>query len=190
MPTPVLGAAFAAVLMMTISVPAAAQIPQSQSRDAPGAGSASTAEQWFERLKKVQGTWRGAVTTSPAIPQMAGDTMKVVMRTTSLGNAILHNMTSARRPDDPITMIYLENDRLVLTHYCDAGNRPRMEGKLSSDGTTLTFDMVDISGPMKHGHMHRAVFSFVDDNHHVEEWSFKLPNGANMVARFDLQRVK
>jgi hypothetical protein len=117
--------------------------------------------------------------------------MQATLRVTSNGNAILHEM-KAEGPDDPITMFYLDGDRLLLTHYCDAGNRPRMAGKLSPDGKTLEFDFVDVGNysPSQGGHMQHAVFTMIDANHHTEEWTFMLEGKPPMVARLDLQRAK
>ena len=39
--------------------------------------------------------------------------------------------------DDMISMLHLDADRLLMTHYCGAGNQPRMQAEASSDGKTF-----------------------------------------------------
>jgi hypothetical protein len=102
----------------------------------------------------------------------------------------MHEMRVGDNPDDPITMLYLDDDRLLLTHYCDAGNRPRMVGKVSPDGKTVTFDFLDVAGNTQYGHMHHAVFTIIDANHHTEDWSFMEPGDKLAHPHFDLQRTK
>jgi phage tail protein X len=78
----------------------------------------------------------------------------------------------------------------MLTHYCDAGNRPRMAGKMSPDRKTVEFDFLDVAGSTEYGHMHHAVFTVIDANHHTEDWTYMMPGDKPMHAHFDLQRTK
>src|ERR1700682_104838 len=144
----------------------------------------------FDKLKTLAGSWEGHVTTVPQEAAIEGKLMQVSFRVTSMGNTLMHEMTGAGRPDDPITMLYLDGDRLLLTHYCDAGNRPRMAGKMSSDGKTVEFEFLDVAGSTQYGHMHHAVFTFLDANHHIEDWTYMMPGDKPVHAHFDLQRTK
>jgi hypothetical protein len=150
----------------------------------------SDAQRSFEKLKTVAGSWEGRVTTVPPNPDMEGKSVQLSLRVTSMGNAMVHEMTGAGRPDDPITMLYLDNDRLLLTHYCDAGNRPRMVGKMSPDGKTVEFEFLDVAGSIQYGHMHHAVFTMIDANHHTEDWTYMEPGDKPIRAHIDLQRTK
>ena len=153
----------------------------------------SDAQQSFDKLKTLAGSWEGHVTTVPQQADIDGKLMHVSLRATSMGNALMHEMTGAGRPDDPITMLYVDGDRLLLTHYCDAGNRPRMVGKMSPDGRTVEFDFLDIAGSTEYGHMHHAVFTVIDATHHTEDWTFIVEGKqgpAPVRAHFDLQRTK
>ena len=94
----------------------------------------SDAQKSFEKLKTLAGTWEGTLTTTPPAPEVKDKHAQVTLRVTSMGNAFLHEMKVEGRQDDPITMFYLDNDLLTFTHYCDAGNRPRMMGKSLPDG--------------------------------------------------------
>ena len=150
----------------------------------------SDAQKSFDKLKTVAGTWEGHITTTPAAPEIDGKLMQVSLRVTSMGNAMIHEMTGSGRPDDPITMLYLDGDRLMLTHYCDAGNRPRMAGKMSADGKTVEFDFLDVAGSTQYGHMHHAAFTVTDADHHSEEWTYMAPGDKPVRAHMDLQRTK
>jgi len=151
----------------------------------------------FALMKSLAGSWEGPVTTDPVLPDMgSGTRTQVSMRVTSHGNSIVHEMYEPGMGDDPahhdhpVTMLYLDSDRLLLTHYCDAGNRPRMVAKASADGKTLEFDFLDVAGGTEHGHMHHAVFTIIDANHHTEDWTYMMPGDKPVRAHIDLQRAK
>jgi hypothetical protein len=149
----------------------------------------SDAQKSFDQMKSLAGSWEGVVTTVPPHPEMEGKLMKVSLRVTSMGNALMHEMTGAGRPDDPITMFYLDTDRLLLTHYCDAGNRPRMVGTASPDGKTVGFEFLDVVGTTKYGHMHHALFTVIDADHHTEDWTW-MAGDKPVQAHVELQRTK
>ena len=135
----------------------------------------SDAQKSFDQLKTLAGSWEGRVTTVPPQADIEGKPMQVTLRVTSMGNALMHEARGAERPDDPITMFYLDGDRLMLTHYCDAGNRPRMTSKTSADGKTVEFEFLDVAGSTQYGHMDHAVFNLIDANHHIEDWTYMQP---------------
>ena len=171
--------------LMSVSTLAFAQVDEKMSGAQP-----SDAQKSFDKLKTLAGSWEGTVTTQPPTPEMDGKQVHASLRVTSMGNAIMHEMTGAGRPDDPITMLYLDNDRLLLTHYCDAGNRPRMTGKISADGKTVEFEFLDVAGSTQYGHMHHAVFTEIDANHHSEDWTYMQPGDKPVHAHMELQRSK
>jgi hypothetical protein len=141
----------------------------------------SDAQKAFEIMKTLAGSWEGSI---------MGLSTQITIRVTSSGNAILHEATGPGRPDNPITMFYVGEDRLLLTHYCDAGNRPRMVGKISPDGKTVEFDFLDVSGSTQRGMMNHMVFTMIDANHHSEAATYILPGNKPMVAQFILTRTK
>jgi hypothetical protein len=157
------------------------------------------AQRSFALLKTLAGDWEGHVSVEPQIPGMTDKDkdkpLHVSLRVTSRGNAVVHEMQEAGTPldaakyDHPVTMMYLDGDHLTLIHYCDAGNRPRMTGKVSPDGKTVEFTFADLSGSNQYGHMYHAVFTAIDANHHTEEWTYMMPGDKPMHAHFDLVRT-
>jgi len=157
----------------------------------------SDAQKSFDQMKTLAGTWQGSVTAEPKIPEIKDDERtQVMMHVTSRGNSLVHEMKGVNTPDDPkkydhpVTMFYLDNGKLNLTHYCDEGNRPHMVARSSPDGKTVEFDFVDVSGGTEYGHMQHAVFTFIDANHHIEDWTYMMPGDKPVRAHLDLQRVQ
>ncbi|MBZ5682372.1 MAG: hypothetical protein LAO24_19950 [Acidobacteriia bacterium] len=138
----------------------------------------SAAQKSFDQVKSLAGTWEGK---SPM-----GE-LQVIFKVTSNGSAVMSEILGH---EDMISMVHLDGpNRLMLTHYCAAGNQPRMQAKTSADGKTITFDFVDatnLASPDA-GHMRSVVIAVVDPNHHTEEWTF-IDHGKEMKELFDLRR--
>jgi hypothetical protein len=149
----------------------------------------TAAQKAFDKLKTLDGSWEGHLSVVPPVPEADGKGAQVTFRVASRGHTLMHDLKVEGLPDNPLTMLVVDADRLLLTHYCDADNRPRMVGTVSLDGKTVEFDFLDVSGNVKHGHMHHAVFTFVDENHHTEDWTFMMPGDKPMRAHCDLQRT-
>jgi len=178
------------LVLLSLSMAAFAQSDAQKSSVAPVL---SDAQKSFATMKSLAGEWEGSVNV-PEVPQWSGSKLHVSMRVTSRGNAIVHELQEANTPldatkyDHPVTMLYVDGDQLTLVHYCDAGNRPRMTGKMTPDGKTVDFELNDISGSTEQ-HMHHSVFNVIDANHHTEEWTFMM-NDKAVHATMDLKRVQ
>ena len=167
-------------------------VAQSDARKSSVAPVLSEAQRSFATMKSLAGEWEGLVTV-PEMPGMSGGKlMHASLRVTSRGNVLVHEFQEAGTPldatkyDHPVTMLYVDGDDLTLVHYCDAGNRPRMTGKMSPDSKTVEFELKDISGSTEY-HMHHSVFTLINANHHTEDWTFMMKDKP-VHAHFDLQR--
>jgi len=141
---------------------------------------ASDAQKSFEQLKVLSGSWEGKTSS--------GEPVQVDFRATAMGSAL---MSEIKGKEDMITMFNLDGERLLMTHYCGAGNQPRMTATTSPDGKTITFDFLDATNlaSTEAGHMHHVVISVLDANHHTEEWNY-VDHGKEMKEVFDLHRQR
>ncbi len=110
------------------------------------------------------------------------------MQVASQGNALIHELMT--QGTEEVTMFYMDSNKLMLTHYCDFPNRPRMVAQPSSDKNKIEFDFIDMSGMDAPGHVIHAVFTIIDINHHLEDWTFAIQGKKPFHAVMDLQRMK
>jgi hypothetical protein len=97
------------------------------------AGEKSSSDVAFERLKSLVGTWEG-IDTGSKRPTVATYTL------TGGGKVLIEVMGGMA------TAYHLDKGTLVLTHFCGAGNQPRMKAKtIGNDGRHIAFEMYDIT---------------------------------------------
>jgi hypothetical protein len=145
------------------------------------ASAAPNAQESFDKLKSLAGTWEGTT---------AKGAVQVSYRVMANGSSVVSEINGPE--DNMISVFNMDKDRLLMTHYCGAGNQPRMVASTSSDGKTLTFDFVDGTNilPSQAGHMGRLIVTMSDADHHSELWLFETNDGKEMKERFELTRKK
>jgi hypothetical protein len=133
------------------------------------------AEDAFEKIKGLAGTWN-----------VVGTSDNVSFEVISGGSALVE------RGEDMITVYHLDGNSVRLTHYCDAGNQPRLRAsRFASPLTGLRFDFVDVTN-LKPGkvYINGLDIAWLEDGTVRETWSDHKSDGQDESFSFRLHRVQ
>lgn len=121
----------------------------------------------FERLKSLAGTWR--------MKDEKGHVMRVEYELVAGGTALMESLEPAGEPL-MVTIYHPDGVNVLMTHYCDVGNEPRMRAENpGADAKTIAFRYVDcanLATPTE-GRMHDLDITFEDANHMTQVWTWK-----------------
>ena len=153
---------------------------------ASAAGKEGNAAEAFAKLKTLAGNWE---TTSDHGNQGKLTTSYQVI---SKGSAVVEHMHMPGE-DDMVTVYHLDGNKLVLTHYCTAGNQPHMQAEPYDAGSNqIAFDFAgggNLSDPNV-GHMHNVTFNFTSADEFAAKWTFQENGKPKFVENIEYHRVK
>jgi hypothetical protein len=139
----------------------------------------------FERFKSIQGEWLGRSTKG--WEEQSG------WRTIAGGSVVMHTSFDAHPNETMLTLFSLDQGRLSLTHYCVAGNQPRLDATaISRDGLEIRFTFRDGGNlPTRdRGHMDQAVFRFIDDDQMTSRWTWFQNGREQWMEEIVYRRVR
>ena len=108
----------------------------------------------FDTFKHLQGKW--------AI-QSEGKTLSFEMAydTGSNGSVVTEQFGKE------LSMIYRDGASLLMTHFCNRGNAPRLKLQQNSQPGTLAFEMFDVTNlkTADAAQVQKVIYRFIDDQH-------------------------
>lgn len=138
----------------------------------------------FDKLKALAGEWEAKTST--------GEVVQVSYQIISGGSAVMETVKEASGGAGMITVYHPDGEAIMVTHYCSAGNQPRMRA-VSPQGEikSLKFNFVDVTNLAKPSaaHMKSLTLRFEDADHITHEWTYS-DSGKDATEVFKLQRKK
>jgi hypothetical protein len=133
----------------------------------------------FDMVKSLAGDWEGTTSMGK---------VSISYKVVSNGTAVMESMDAGS--ENMLTAYYPDGKNLMMTHFCAAGNQPRMRSE-TSDGKQLNFTMVDATNlaTPESGHMKQMVLTVADKDHISEAWTW-TDKGEAKTDVFQLQRKK
>jgi hypothetical protein len=136
----------------------------------------------FDRLKGLAGDW---VT-------VGGDgSVTARYRVTAAGSALVETLFPGKE-HEMVTIYHRDGKDLTLTHYCAAGNQPRMKMVPGPDANQIAFQFTSATNmkSLAEGHMHEMTMQLVDADHIKTAWTYLKDGKPGDPEKFDLTRKK
>lgn len=142
---------------------------------------AGSVESAFDTIKGMAGEWTGK--------DDDGQPAVCTYEVSSGGTIVIEKLTPGNHPC-MTTVYHRDKDSLMMTHYCNMNNQPRMRLKnFDADKRSLKFDFVDITNLQneKDGYIRDLNISMPDKQHLEQDWTF-LKDGKEAHALFHFER--
>jgi hypothetical protein len=154
----------------------------SEVRQQISAGNPGHREWLFAPLRALEGRWVGQ--------DPSGAEQVVEFRVSSGGSAVREVMFPGSE-HEMTNMYTLDGDSVAMTHYCAAGNQPRLRGNMQAEGR-MVFE-TEVVGDLKAAdelYMGKLTLVFVDADHIEEHWTALRGDKVDHEMVFKLARVK
>ena len=149
-------------------------------------GSAHTSENLnpeFEIIKSLKGDWVGE--------WLGGSTkgIRTTFRFISGGSSVMQIVNDHH--GEMMTTYYPDGEHLMVTHYCNANNQPRLRSNSSPGGKVMTFSFQDATNMAsdEEGHIEKLVMTFQDSDHIRQDWTWR-EGGATRTDTLSFTRSK
>lgn len=139
----------------------------------------------FEKLKGLAGDWRGK--------SSKGGTEKESYQVIAGGSVVMHMSYGAHPGEWMATMFHLDGDQLMLTHYCVAGNQPRLRAaEFAPDLSQITFTFLDATNlPSRNkGHMDKHVIVFEPGGTLRTRWTWYADGKERWMEEIHHERIR
>jgi hypothetical protein len=140
----------------------------------------------FAKFKGMTGNWEGKSTAG-----WEGTTQSSVIAKGSV------MMSLSRFNDTPnegmATMFFMDGDRLLLTHFCEAGNQPTLVASgIDETGNSVEFTFLSGTNlPSRDtGHMDHVIYNFQDNNNFTSHWTWYTKGKETWLEKITYQRAK
>jgi len=154
-----------------------------------------TAQQVFDQLKGLEGTWEGEPEGKGEEAEAEAEAAGMVtheIQISAAGTVVMETMGPGT-DHEMINMYHLDGDDLVLTHYCAGGNQPQMRlNKTASTADQLVFDFAGGTNldPQVDNHIHSARIQMVDSDHMESVWKAYSAGEEVATMTFHLARTE
>ena len=122
-----------------------------------------------------------------------GWTEKLTYSIIAGGSCVMEQSAMAHEGVEIVTMFHMDNDDLMLTHYCAAKNQPRLRAtQISDDGSDVLFTFVDgtnLKNGRDTGHMDKAHIKFTGDGTMSAQWTFYADGKEQWMEEIKYQRA-
>lgn len=164
--------------------PAQEAAPASPARFVPPEVTPEQAKAAFERFKTLEGEWIGRSTK--------GWEERVSYKTIAAGSCVLESSFDAHPNEMMLTLVHMDIDRLMLTHYCVARNQPRLLAtRISESGDEILFTFLDGTNMKSRdaGHMDSCRVVFEGPDVVITQWTWYAKGQENWMEEIRLERL-
>ena len=138
----------------------------------------------FQLIKQLEGDWIELDESN----QPTG--MTAQYRLTAGGGTLIETIF-AGTPMEMVTVFFVDGDNLKLTHYCVLQNQPTMQAKPTEDFNVIDFEFTEGTNidSAVDPHMHRAKFTFLNQDHYQAEWTHFENGEAGKTVALNMVRA-